>query len=139
MLALPVATIAWTVTHEEVFREPREWCAARSRLCASIVTRKFFYLFTCEYCFSHYAAAVVLLVTRYKLLYGGWRGYFVAWFALVWIANIYMSLFGRLRLEIREERAEAEKDESLARALARREALEAGERRLPAAHRPRSA
>ena len=57
---------------------------------------------------------------------------------LVWVANFYMSLYGRLRLEIREERAEAEKDESLARAAARREALEEGQRRVPAPHRPRS-
>ena len=26
VLALPVASIAWTVTHEEIFREPREYC-----------------------------------------------------------------------------------------------------------------
>ena len=29
----PIASLAWTVTHEEVFREPREWCAARSKSC----------------------------------------------------------------------------------------------------------
>ena len=139
MLALPVAAIAWTVTHEEVFREPRDWCARRSRASSSLPARKFFFLFTCEYCFSHYVAAAVLVMTRFQMLYAGWRGYFVALFALVWVANFYMSLYGRLRLEIREERAEAEKDESLARAAARREALEAGERRVPAPHRPRSA
>jgi hypothetical protein len=113
VLALPVAAIAWTVTHEEVFREPREWCAARSARSRSILSRKFFYLFTCEYCSSHYAAALVLVVTRFTLIYRGWRGVFVAFFALVWIANLYMSLFGRLRMEIREERAEAEKKEAL--------------------------
>jgi hypothetical protein len=139
VLALPVAAVAWTVTHEEVFREPREWCADRSRSSTSICARKFFFLFTCEYCFSHYVAAAVLLFARFQLLYAGWRGYVVAWLALVWIANIYMSLYGRLRLEIREERAEAEKDESLARAAARRETLETGQRRVPAPHRPRSA
>jgi hypothetical protein len=139
VLAIPVAAIAWTVTHEEVFREPREWCAARSRGSRSITGRKFFYLFTCEYCFSHYVSAAAVAVTGFTLLYRGWLGYIVAWLALVWIANIYMSLFGRLRLEIREERAEAERDETLARAAARREALEEGQRRLPAPHRPRSA
>ncbi len=112
VLALPVAAIAWTVTHEEVFREPRDWCAARSRDCRTVAARKFFYVFTCEYCFSHYVAILVLLASRFTLLYGGWRGYAVAWFALVWVANIYMSLFGRLRLEIREERAEVEKKEA---------------------------
>jgi hypothetical protein len=71
-----------------------------------MLSRKFFYLFTCEYCFSHYVTAVVLYVTGYKLLFDDWRGFFVAGFSLVWVANVYMSLFGRLRLEIREERLE---------------------------------
>ena len=30
VLAIPVACIAWTVTHEEVFSEPREYCIRRS-------------------------------------------------------------------------------------------------------------
>jgi len=112
VLAIPIACIAWTVTHEEVFREPREWCAGKSLCSKRWYSRKFFYLFTCEYCFSHYVTALFLFLTRYKLLFDDWRGYLVAGFSLVWVANIYMSLFGRLRLEIKEERlelAEAEK------------------------------
>lgn len=35
-----------------------------------------------------------------------WRGAILAWFTLVWIANIYMSLFGRLRLDIKREHVE---------------------------------
>jgi hypothetical protein len=104
VLALPIACISWTVTHEEFFREPREWCLKRSRTCRRLVTRKFFYLFTCEYCFSHYVTALVLVVTRYRLLFDDWRGYLIAGFSLVWVANVYMSAFGRLRLEIKEER-----------------------------------
>jgi hypothetical protein len=46
VLSVPVACVAWTVTHEEVFREPREYCQARCKECASLVKRKFFYLFT---------------------------------------------------------------------------------------------
>ena len=57
LLSVPVASIAWTVTHEEVFREPREYCLNRTQNGRSFLTRKFFYLFTCEYCFSHYVAA----------------------------------------------------------------------------------
>lgn len=106
LLALPIACIAWTVTHEEVFREPREFCKKKSEECKPLPVRKFFYLFTCEYCFSHYVAALVLLVVRYQLLYEGWRGYVIAWFALVWIANFYMSAFNRLRLEIKRENVE---------------------------------
>jgi hypothetical protein len=112
ILALPVASIAWTVTHEEVFREPREWCAARSKSASHLFGRKLFYLFTCEYCFSHYVSAFFLIITGYKLLFDDWRGYLIAGFALVWVANIYMSLFARLRLEIREERIEIAAAES---------------------------
>ena len=106
VLAIPIASIAWTVTHEEVFREAREWCAARSRSCQRLVERKLFYVFTCEYCFSHYVTALFLWIGDYKLLFDDWRGYLVAGFSLVWVANLYMSLFARLRLDIKEERLE---------------------------------
>jgi hypothetical protein len=103
LLALPIASIAWTVTHEEVFRELRDWCKDKSQNCRSTAQRKFFYLFTCEFCFSHYVAALFLLITRFQMLYDGWRGYLIAEFALVWVANLYMSFFNRLRLEIKHE------------------------------------
>jgi hypothetical protein len=103
LLALPIACAAWTVTHEEVFREPREFCKRMSQSCKALPQRKFFYLFTCEYCFSHYVAALALLLFRYQLLFMGWRGYVIAWFSLVWIANVYMSIFNLLRLDIKHE------------------------------------
>jgi hypothetical protein len=103
LLALPVACVAWTVTHEEVFREPREFCKQKSEQAGTASKRKFFYLFTCEYCFSHYVAALALWIFGFKMLFMGWRGYLVAWLALVWIANVYMSLFNRLRLDIKHE------------------------------------
>ena len=104
ILAVPVACVTWTVTHEDVFREPREFCVKRSENCRRWYERKFFYLFTCEYCFSHYVAALFLFVTRFTLLMPGWRGYLIAWFALVWVANQYMSVFNRLRLDIKDEK-----------------------------------
>ena len=67
---------------------------------------KFFYLFTCEYCFSHYVAAIFLAITRFQMLYTSWRGYLVALFALVWVANQYMSIYNRLRLDIKHENLE---------------------------------
>jgi hypothetical protein len=103
LLAIPVACVAWTVTHEEVFREPREFCKRKSEQARAIPKRKFFYLFTCEYCFSHYVAALALWIFHFELVFAGWRGYLIAWFALVWIANVYMSLFNRLRLDIKHE------------------------------------
>lgn len=106
LLAIPVACIAWTVTHEEVLREPREYCVAQSENNRRFLARKFFFIFTCEYCFSHYVAAFFLAITGYKLLFHDWRGYLIGGFALVWVANQYMSLYAHLRLDIRKERVE---------------------------------
>lgn len=106
VLALPVASVAWTVTHEEIFREPRDYCARRSEKANSLFCRKFFYLFTCEYCFSHWVATLFLIITRYKLLYNDWRGYLIALFALVYVSNFYIGLFGHVKLEVRKNRAE---------------------------------
>lgn len=106
VLAIPIACISWTITHEELFREPREWMIRKREEGKNILTRKFFYLLTCEYCFSHYVTIAFLLLFRFTLAYPGWRGYLVAGFSLVWVANVYLSLFGRLRLEIHHERQE---------------------------------
>ena len=120
VLAIPIACVAWTVTHEEIFREPREFCVRNSENCRRWYTRKFFYLFTCEYCFSHYVAVACLVITRYKLLFPDWRGYLLAFFALVWIANQYISVYNRLRLDIKSERLESEiKQEVIAESMER--------------------
>ena len=117
LLAIPIACVAWTVTHEEVFREPRAYCVRRSQNCRRWYERKFFYLFTCEYCFSHYIAAAFLIITRFKLLFPDWRGYLIAFFSLVWIANQYMSVYNRLRLDIKTEKLESEIKEEVAEAV----------------------
>jgi hypothetical protein len=106
LLAIPVACLSWTFTHEELFREPREYCINRSQRGKSISERKFFYLFTCEYCFSHYIAILFLILTGYKLLLADWRGYVIAGFSIVWVANIYMSTFSLLRQNIKKEMTE---------------------------------
>ena len=103
LLGLAVACITWTITHEEIFREPREFCKDRSQNCKALYQRKFFYLFTCEYCFSHYVAALFLVLTHFQMLYQGWRGFVISEFALVWMANVYMGAYNRLRLEIKAE------------------------------------
>jgi hypothetical protein len=120
LLALPIACVSWTITHEEVFREPREYCKGKSQNCRPLLARKFFYLFTCEYCFSHYVSLFFLWITRFTLLYAGWRGYLVAWFGLVWVANVYMSAFNRLRLEIKQTNVSIETDQAV------KEKVEAG-------------
>jgi hypothetical protein len=121
VLAAPVACIAWTVTHEDVFAELRHWCAGKSQTCRRVSARKFFYLFTCEYCFSHYVAAAAVGLSGFRLLVPGWVGALIAWLALVWVANLYMSLFARLRLDIKRERVEINIEEGQSRASRERE------------------
>lgn len=111
VLAIPIACISWTITHEEVFREPREYFVAKSHNARTLFVRKFFYLFTCEYCFSHYTTILMLIITRYRLLLDDWRGYLIAGFALVWIANLYMSLYAFVRIDIKKERIKAKNEE----------------------------
>jgi hypothetical protein len=111
LLAIPIACIAWTVTHEEIFREPREYCVRRSKEGRWLFTRKFFYVFTCEYCFSHYVTILFLVITHFQFLYSGWKGYIIAGFSLVWIANIYMSLYSLIRIDIKKERLDVEQKE----------------------------
>ena len=106
VLAIPIACIARTIVFEEVFREPREWCQHRSKACNRLLHRKFFYLFTCEYCFSHYVTLFFVFFTGYKLLLPDWRGYVIAFFSLVLVANFYLNLYARLRLEIQKGRVE---------------------------------
>ena len=113
VLAMPIASIAWTVTHEELFREPREYFLQRSQHDRSAVSRKFFYLFTCEFCLSHWVTLGVILMTPFRLVFDDWRGDIVAGFALVWIANHYMGLYGRLRLGIKSERLDVSIKEDL--------------------------
>ncbi|QNS42614.1 hypothetical protein H0S70_06620 [Chryseobacterium manosquense] len=107
ILAIPVACIAWTVTHEEIFREPREFCIEKSQSCRKLYQRKFFYLITCEYCFSHYVTLFFLLITGFNIFFDDWRGYLVAFFIIVMAANIYMSLFAYLRQSLKLEKIEA--------------------------------
>jgi hypothetical protein len=111
ILALPVACVSWTITHEEIFREPREYCLRQSKEASSAWRRKIFYMFTCEYCFSHYVTILFLAISQFQLLLDDWRGYLLAGFAIVWIANVYMSLYGYLRVDLKKERLETSLEE----------------------------
>jgi hypothetical protein len=111
ILSLVVASIAWTVTQEEIFREPRDWCLECSKTARNILIRKFFYVWTCEYCFSHWVTIVVLILTQFRLLLDDWRGYVLAFFVLPWVANQWMSLYRRLRVDIKHENLLAEQVE----------------------------
>ncbi|MDQ7948738.1 MAG: hypothetical protein REI78_04045 [Pedobacter sp.] len=111
ILAIPVACIAWTFTKEEVFREVHDFCVDKSQSCSRLYKRKFFYLFTCEYCFSHYVTALILLMTQYQLVYPDWRGYILSGFSIVWIANVYMSIYNLIRIDLKKQKIIAKKEE----------------------------
>src|SRR5688572_24440070 len=99
-LSLPIACVSWTITHEEVVREPREWLAEHSQTAKTWWQRKFFYVWTCEYCFSHYVAAGFVALTGFQFLLMDWRGSVLSWLSLVAVSNAYTSAFSRLRLDI---------------------------------------
>lgn len=111
IFAIPVACIAWTVTKEEIFSEPRNYCIEKSKSCERLWKRKFFYLFTCEYCFSHYITLAMLLMTNYTLIFSDWRGYIISGFSIVWIANVYMSIYNLIRIDLKKNKIIAEKEE----------------------------
>jgi len=111
ILSLAVAAVAWTVTQEEIFSEPRDYCKRQSTEAPSLLQRKFFYLFTCEYCFSFWAGLFFIILTNFKLLADDWRGYVLAYFVIPWLANQWMSLYRRLRVGIKYENALAENEE----------------------------
>lgn len=106
VLAIPIAAISWTFTHEEVFREVHTYLENESRGDRPLFQRKIFYLLACEFCLSHWVTILVLIVARFRLLIDDWRGYGIAFFSLAWVANHYMSFFARLRLDVKRERVE---------------------------------
>ncbi len=108
ILSSIVASISWTVTQEEIFREWRDYCKDKSEKCESTPQRKFFYVFTCEYCFSHWMTILILILTGFQLLIEDWRGYILAFFTIPWAANLLMSIYRRLRVGIKHEDALAE-------------------------------
>src|SRR4026209_241449 len=111
ILSFVVASISWTITQEKIFEEPREYARRKSESASNLFIRKFCYVWTCEYCFSHWVTLFVLMVTRFHLMFDDWRGYLLAFFLLPWIANQWISLYRRLRVDIKHENLLAEKVE----------------------------
>ncbi len=100
------------LAREENFVVRREYCQDRCGDGDSIFKRKFFYVFTCEYCFSHWTTLLILLLTGFQLLIDDWRGYVLAFFAIPWLANQLMSIYRRLRVGIKHEKLKAKEVES---------------------------
>lgn len=99
ILAIPVACVAWTVTHEEIFADMRAYLKSISGRSNNWFVKKIYYLFSCEYCFSFYVTALLLIITKYQLLFADWRGYLISELSLIWIANTYMSLYFFIKID----------------------------------------
>lgn len=120
--SLPVACVAWTMTHEEVFRDWWELAGSKADAAKSKweetrslgwwACHKFCYLFTCEYCFSHWVALGLMLLTGFRILYDGFTGHLLAFFAVVWTANLFMGIHQKFRVQIRKDRADAKAKEN---------------------------
>jgi len=108
LLAIPIACVTRTVITEEIFRRLREVVVRKCEECENGLTRNLKYLFSCEYCFSHYVTMGALVITRFRLLYEDWRGYGVSLFSLVFVANIYLNLYSRLRVQLSADKKEVE-------------------------------
>jgi len=108
VLAIPVAAVAWTFTHEEVFKEVRAFIRGRRDATESTFIRKFYYLFLCDFCLSHWVALAFIALSGFQLLIDDWRGYVIAFFAVTWLANQYIAVYARLRLDLRKEKVELE-------------------------------
>lgn len=108
VLAIPVAAVAWTFTHEEVFHEVRAAIRRARDRTQNPVLKKFLFLFLCDFCLSHWVALFFLILTDFRLLIEDWRGYLIAFFALTWLANQYIGIYARLRLDLKREKVELE-------------------------------
>ena len=129
--ALPVACVAWTLTHEEIFRDLWESCGEfakehkekldylrRNRKTAVYSRRKALkhwlghkvcFLFTCEFCVSVWVTILLLLVSDFRVQYNGLLGFLVTGFGVVMAANLMMTRYQLWRVEIRKDRAVADK------------------------------
>lgn len=111
--AAVVAVIVRTITHEEIFKEVREWFQGRCENSKyNFCLRKLFYMPTCEFCLSFWVTLVLLVgIFGYRLVFEDWRGYLVSIFTTMGVANVYMGTFSLLRVDLRKERAVAERVE----------------------------
>ena len=50
------------------------------------------------------------MITNYKLLYENWVGYIISGFVIVWTANIYMSLYNIIRIDLKKGKIIAEEE-----------------------------
>jgi hypothetical protein len=50
---------------------------------------------------------LVVWIAEYRLYFTDWRGFGLATFVVMGVANVYLSLFSHIRVDLRKERAVA--------------------------------
>ena len=55
----------------------------------------------------------MLIITDFTMIFGDWRGYFISGFSLVWVANVYMTLYSRIRVDIKKDKTEIALEEKV--------------------------
>jgi hypothetical protein len=105
-----IAVLVRTFTKEELFREPRKWLLSYAEERAHpLVLRKTAFMFTCEYCLSFWVSLILVVgVFDYRLVFADWRGYLISVLATMGIANVYMSVFNWLRIDLHKEKTVVE-------------------------------
>jgi hypothetical protein len=53
----------------------------------------------------------MLVMTNYTLIFTDWRGYIISGFTMVWLANVYMSIYNLIRIDLKKNKIIAEKEE----------------------------
>lgn len=111
IIAGMVAVFSWASTKEEIFKDIREecfkkWCKNKN---LPYLVRKVCYIPTCEYCFSFWFTLSMCFVFQHQLCYNDWRGHILAHGVTWGLAVLYMSIYQRIRVDIRLDQVTANK------------------------------
>ena len=131
-LALSIGVISWIIAKEEIFRPIRDPCKKFTEgeyfflkkihspwyyyvpftplIIAEAICRKLAYIPTCEFCTSVWVTAFFLWkVTSLRIGEGYYPALLVTEFALVGLANLFMNLYSRIRVEITKDKTITQK------------------------------
>lgn len=112
IMAICVASISWTITKEEIFRDLRDFCKEVQKTeqggFRGWPCKKLAYAPTCDYCLSHWVGFALFALYPVKLVAENWRGYFFAYFATIFLANVLLGLYNIIRVTLRWMRAKAD-------------------------------
>jgi hypothetical protein len=107
-LAAVVAVLDRTICQEEITKELRSYLQYWKDKARSLLVRKLCYGLTCEFCCSFWLSLLIVSVWQYQLLSDDFRGYILAVFVVMAVANVYMGFYNHIRVDLRKERAVAD-------------------------------